>query len=283
MRKILTFKLGLFGFVLAISTSCSKELIDDGLNLSHPYLNRIKEFDSKGNCEYIFTKPHYNDIGRLISVYNNIVGYGANYTYEYYPDSIAVTMGSKDGGISKLSYLIKDGLIILCKGYIVNSLTTRYVSFNYGYEETFLTTISGKDLYVSNSSDIDNYGGNINIKIEWNGGNISKIISYNDKSDLISTYTYEYVYEPNYQVSFPMIQLSCYYLGGVMGIDETLASCGYFGAVSSKDLPVKEYFFDSLKRVFRYSLNKDGYILEIKQMKDDNSDRVIMSYVFDWK
>lgn len=283
MRKILAFRLGLFAFVFSITTSCSKELIDDGLNLSHPYLNRITTFDSKGNSEYIFLKPQYNDIGRIISVYNDIVGYDAYYAYEYYPDSIAVTLSSKDGGISKLSYLIKDGLIILCKGYIADPLTTRYISLNYGYEGKFLTTISGKDLYVSNSGDIDDFGGNLNIKIEWNGGNISKIISYSDKSDFIGTYTYEYVYEPNYQVSFPMIQLSCYYLGGVMGIDEALASCGYFGTVSSKDLPVKEYYSDRLTRVFRYSLNKDGYISEIKQMKDDNSDRVVMSYVFDWK
>ena len=169
MRKILTFRLGLFAFVLSITTSCSKELIDDGLNLSHPYLNRITTFDSKGNSEYVFIKPQYNDIGRIISVYNDIVGYDATFSYEYYPDSIAVTMSSKDGGISKLSYIIKDGLISLCKGYIAEPLTTRYVSFNYGYEENYLTTISGKDLYVSNLSDIDDFGGNINIKIEWIG------------------------------------------------------------------------------------------------------------------
>ncbi len=259
------------------------ELIDDGLNLSNPFLNRITTFDSKGNSKYIFIKPQYNANGRIISVYNDIVGYDAIYSYEYYPDSIAVTMSSKDGGNSKLSYLIKDGLIISCKGYIAGSITTKYVSFNYGYDEKFLTTISGKDLYVSNSSNIDDFGGNINIKVEWNGGNISKITSYSDKNNFIETYTYEYVYEPNYQVSFPMIQLSCYYLGGVMGIDEALASCGFFGKVSSKDLPVKEYYFDRLTRVFIYSLNNDGYISEIKQLKDDNSDRVIMSYVFDWK
>lgn len=283
MRKILTLRWGLFAFVLSITSSCSKELIDDGLNLSHPYLNKITTFDSKGNSEYIFMKPQYNDIGSIISVYNDITGYGAYCTYEYYHDSIAVTMSSKDNGMSKLSYILKNGLIINCKGYIADPLTTRYMSFNYGYEEKFLTTISGKDLYVSNSSDKDDFGGNINIKIEWKGGNILKINSYSDKSDLIETHTYEYAYEPDYQVGFPMIQLSCYYLGGVMGIDEALASCGYFGTISSKDLPVKEYYFDRLSRVFRYSLNKDGYISEIKQMKDDNSDRVIMSYVFDWE
>lgn len=283
MRKISTFRLGLFGFGLSIITSCSKELIDGGLNLSHPYLNRITKFDSMGNSEYIFIKPQYNDIGRIISIYNDIVGHAATYSYEYYPDSITVTIASKYGGVSKLSYLIKDDLIVLCKGYIADPITTRYVSFNYGYENKYLTTISGKGLYVSNLSDIDDFGSNIKIKIEWNGGNISKMISYSDKSDFIGTYTYEYVYEPNYQVSFPMIQLSCYYLGGVMGIDEALASCGYFGTVSSKDLPVKEYYSDRLTRVFRYSLNKDGYISEIKQMKDEKSDRVIMSYVFDWK
>lgn len=283
MRKILIFRLGLIVFLLTITTSCSKELIDEGLNLSHSFLNRITTIDSKGNSEYIFIKPNYNDIGGIISVYNNIAGYDATYSYEYYPDSIAVTMSSKDGGNSKLSYLIKDGLIISCKGYIAGSITTRYVSFNYGYDEKFLTTISGKDLYVSHSNDIDDFGGNENIKIEWNGGNVSKIISYDEKNDFIVTYTYEYVYDANYQANFPMIQLSCYYLGGVMGIDEALASCGYFGTISSKDLPIKEYYFDRLIRIFKYSLNKDGYISEIKQLKDDNSDRVIKSYVFDWK
>jgi hypothetical protein len=203
-------------------------------------------------------------------VYNNIVGYDANYTYIYSDNAIETIAMCQSGEVIRRNYNIKDGIIVSCTESSTDNDAVKTYNFSYDSSDALINIIAYNE-------DSDSH---YNITITWDYDNISsiKVVS----SSYTETYTFEYNEKNNrYVGKMPFIFSSCYYFGGAYGVDEILSIEGYFGTSISKNLPTTEYWNEITTREFEYSIDNNGYISTVKQISSD-SKKIYRIYSFNW-
>lgn len=268
--------------ILFLQISCSEDLtyspFEPSPNGFTRYLSEISETYYSNNVlsasettTILFRNPTYDSNGRVTSVYNNIVGYDANYTYSYSDNTIETIAMCQSGKVIRREYVVKDNVIVYCTESSTANDATKTYSFNYDSSNALVNII------IHDEESDSHY----NIVITWNYDNISSIEMVT--SSYTEIYKFEYNEKNNGSVGkMPFFFSSCYFFGGVYGVDEILSIEGYFGTSISKDLPTTEYWNGIVTREFEYSMDNDGYISTVKQISSGSkkTDRI---YSFKWR
>ena len=254
-----------------LMSSCSKELFNgewttDAHSMPR-YLSKVTEYlhansyHEGGVNTVLFSKPSYDMMSRISMAYHNFWGENANCYYTYAEDAITVNIISADGRVTTRQYYLEDGLIRSCIETAGNELIGR---FEYQYDNNRITKF-----FIS--LDIRD----ATFDLVWNDSNLVQVYSpdlYNGR--------FEYQRHDDYKVGLPMFHLASIH-NSIGRLDVILMAEGYFGNSISKDLPVKEYTaFNILTREFEYHLDKEGYIDNIKHVRDG---KTIREYNFVWR
>lgn len=263
--------------VLLLQTSCMEELtyhpFESSQNGFSRYLTEISEtsyYTNNDGATVLFGNPIYDSNGRVTSVYNNIVGSDANYTYQYTDNAIEITVMCQSGKVIHWNYVVKDGVIVSCVESSTASDAIKTYKFSYDLSNTL----------VNITVDDGEYDSHFNVAITWDYDNISSVEKVTSSSSEV--YEFEYNDKNNrYNGEMPFFFSSCYFLGGVYGVDEILSIEGYFGTSISRYIPTTVYYNGKVTREFEYSIDNDGYVSAVKEFSSETK-KTYRIYSFKW-
>ena len=267
---------------VCVFASCSKTLDYADVTSEHRmmrYLYSIEEYllpntyYPEGRKLMYFNEPVYDSEGRVVAAYCDFVGIPANHRYEYADDQIVLQKNCIEDSDSVFVFSIIDNHIVSCSVYPDKNMSDSNHSFEFMYDDR------------NHLTRIDEFSNNLlvnSIIITWKTDNIINITNNminNGVIDFISSTSYDYVRNDKFKNAFIPIHFQ-WDLNGLNGIDEVLASQGYFGIITPKDIPVCEVPDFGSPSSYEFELDKKGYIKKINHM---NGDDVVREYNFIWR
>ena len=263
--------------------SCGKSLDQDVDFSKHQIRGHLVSVDEyllpnryypEGVKTRMFNEPKYDLEGRVASAFCDFVGISANHHYTYDDHEIVLKKNCVDyQEDSAYVYTLVNGRIVSCAVCDYNSLEESGHRYDYHYDN---------QNHLIRINEIGRYNHCV-FALTWKGGNLIDITrnSFDGSSTpYVSSYQFQYVNHKKYKNAFVPIHFQNYSIA-LYGVDEVLASQGYFGEMVSKDIPICE--IGLAKYVYRIELDNRGYIKKIYHLNSSTDDSVVREYNFIWR